>query len=181
MTYLPPTWEVVFSVLIANLGADDYRQRSAAHAALDRLAPLVASHLHVLENAKDREVATRARQILNRYYAEHAAEWAAATLPTNYPRLPWIGEFPDAELDQGLGQYYLERARKQIGIQGPPEWNDYRLATRLLVEDLYRQRVSRARIIVILDRLSEAETQWLSHHGHRFDPPIRVSLGKRSE
>lgn len=173
-----PMWELVFSVFLANLGSDDYRQREAAYLALHKLAPLAAAQLHAAEGARDREVAQRARSILNRYYNDNAAEWAGDTLPTNYTQLPWITELP-AEFAEGLGQVYLQRARRQVGMQGPPEWRDYRLATRMLVEDLYSRRVSRQRIILILDQLAEAERVWVSNHGQRFDPPVTITANKK--
>jgi hypothetical protein len=171
-------WELVFSVFLANLGSDDYRQREAAHAALQQLAPLAVERLCIAESSADREVATRTRRILNKYYDDNAPRWADETLPTQYGQLPWIGELP-AEYAEGLGQVYLQRARRQVGMQGPPEWRDYRLATRMLVEDLYSRRVPRQRIILILDQLAEAERVWVSNHGQRFDPPITVTTIKK--
>jgi len=178
MTYQNPLWEIVFSILATNLGADDFRQREAAQAALQQLAPFVVHRLHAVEKTKDREVATRVRRILDRYYAQHATVWANNTLPTDYPRLPWICELPST-VDQERAQYYLEQARSQIGVHGPPHWDDYRLATRLLIEDLYGSRVPRRQVIVVLDRLAEAERSWIVNFGHRYHPPVNVAATKK--
>lgn len=166
-----PMWELVFSVYVANLGADQYRQRESATAMLHKIAPIVVQRLHVAERSEDREVATRARQILDQYYAANAPVWAANTLPSNYALLPWIAELP-SEQPEGIGQFYLQRARRLVGMHGPPDWQDYRLATKMMIEDLYSQRVPRERIILILNQLAEVEREWIAQNGQRFDPPL---------
>jgi len=171
-------WELALSIFVTNLGSDQFRQREAASAALQRLAPVAVRRLQIAEHCSDREVSTRARQILDRYYAENAAAWANSTLPSTYHRLPWMAELP-AEYADGLGQFYLQRARREVGMQGPPDWQDYRLATRMLVEDLYRERMPRERIVEILDQLVNVERDWVTHHGQRFDPPLSMSVTKK--
>jgi len=178
MTYQYPLWEIVFTVLAANLGSEHYREREAAHVALRQLAPVAVERLQALEKSTDREVATRVRQILDGYYAANAPAWANETLPTNYARLPWISELP-SDVEQGLAQYYLERARQQIGIHGPPEWNDYRLATKLLVEDLYGKRVTRRQVVIILDQMVETERSWVDNFGQRYYPAVDFAAKKK--
>lgn len=148
----------VLAILVAQLGANDFAARERASVALVRLGTDAHLHLWIIERSKDAESSTRARAILMKWSDANAPSLAAAHGP-----MPWI-------LD--LGQHYLALARKQVGVQGPPLWKDYSLATRLLVEDLYRQRVPRHRIQQTIDMLTDAQRIWIDAHGHRFTPPI---------
>jgi len=156
----------IVAVLVAQLGAPEYSVRERAHSALVRLGPAAHVTLQLAERSTDMEVRVRARQIIDHWYCDNAAMLAAT-----HGEPPWIADHPS--LQDGLATHYLERARTQIGLHGPPTWKDYRLATRLLIEDLYRQRASRSEIAALIRDLAAAQIEWVTLHGHRFEPPIR--------
>jgi hypothetical protein len=167
-------WELLFAILLSNLGAEDYGRRQAAHRVLQQVAPLAVHRLQIAEKSSDREVATRARQLLNRYYADSAATWARHLTAERDDEFPWIADIP-SEHTSGALPYYLDIARGQLEKQGPPNWPEYRLATRLLVQDLYTRRVSQRDILLLLSELAESERQWIDKNGSRTVRTIHIA------
>lgn len=152
----------IIIALTLQLGSPDFRTREAATQALARLGAASLPFLEIAERSRDREVATRARAIIDRWYAANAERIAAGVIGE---RAPWIcGDD---------GQAYLERARKQVGIQGPPDWSDYRLATKLMVEDMVRGRRPQVDMVRVLTGFRKDERDWIKAHGRNFDPPIK--------
>lgn len=135
------------------MGSDNYKIRDHAFRQLARDPPI---HMLLLsEQSKDCEIASRSRKLVDLWYRNRNL-----ALIENIKIAPWI-------IDEYQGQYYLQRARKEIGMQDPPEWNDYRLATRIMLSELYREDPNE-----IISRLRQAEYNWIAVHGNRYSSPI---------
>lgn len=116
--------------------------------------------LHAAEMSTQKETARRARLILNGIYEQHAQSWLS-----QHPRekLPWI----DVEMTT-----WLELARRETRMGSPPQWLDYREATRLYVANLIRHRATHAEIRTVLRQLHAAEVQWIQQFGGPYNPPL---------
>ena len=166
---------VLIAALAGQLASDDFRVRERASTALRDMMPAALPILLKSEKSRDAEMAVRARRIVDAWYQSNADRWAAETKPTGYPVIPWLCGTPKYGIEQEDIEAYLSAARGQIGMQGSPDWQDYRLATRLLIADLYARRQQRSRIIEMLDYLVRAERKWIADHGGVYSPPLKAA------
>lgn len=167
---------VVVAALVCQLGSSSYAVREKAHQQLAKLGALPHLQLLAVEQSSNLELASRAKGLLNRYYSDNCdlvADMVAGRRP-----LPWMAELP-SEWPEGVGQCYLQQARRQVGMHGPPEWKDYRLATWFMVKDMYRTRCPESDVRRILGLLADLEDDWIRYNGKRFDPPLTVDVKRR--
>lgn len=144
------SWAQDTSTLVQQLGASKYQARENAYQSLRK----VVHRDDVLERLRgpfaDPEIDQRATQLRGEYVNQ--------LKPTNLPTLPWIDMlpatgYPDA---QKIMRDYLNRSG---GHGRPPLWLGDMEATRLWVADLVVQRVSREKIVSILNSMGEAQRQ----------------------
>jgi hypothetical protein len=168
--------ECALSLNVEQLGDRSYRRREAAHRQLAELGRLAVPYLQRAQSSPNPEVARRATLLLAPYEEEFADRHSHKVLPTDWPRRPWLC-LPDYALC-----HYLSLARQGGGKTGPPDWAEYREATRLWVRGLILQRRPAQEIILELDRMAAEERSWILQHGANYNPPLtlphtRVSRG----
>lgn len=170
------TVPVVILILISQLGSDSYPRRERAQIALLKLAPWAENELRVALRVADAEIRQRSYEILSHFYRQSAADKASRLRPPcGYPRLPWVDMLPDYRPDRTATiRYYLGEAHKQMGQKGPPEWDDYRLATRIYATDLLGDPDTAGGVGPLLDEMAAREIQWIKQNAHRYTPPLRV-------
>ncbi|MGF1578462.1 MAG: hypothetical protein ACFCD0_03780 [Gemmataceae bacterium] len=170
---------MVVVALIAQLGSPNYSARATARYHLSRMAPLAVDHLKAAEKHPDPEVRRNAKQVLASYYNSQAPRLAQQTRPSNWPRLPWLDMLPanHPQRDRILA-YYLPRAQKTIGRKAAPEWEDYRLATQLYMEDLFRNEQRPDQVRQLLNSMADHERDWIRRNGTRYNPPVQMPLSE---
>lgn len=162
-------------MLITQLGSPRYRERERANELLHRLSPLAAPYLKAAKQHNDLEIADRSYRILARYYAVRAEHLAEKTRPSEWPRIPWLDMLPDNHPDrQAVVQYYLAQAHEKNCAKGPPHWDDYRLATKLYLQQLFRDQHDADKIRSLLDQMAASEKQWLIKNRDRYNPPLEM-------
>lgn len=144
---------LLWCVLIDRMGSEDFRTRQEAHGALeaatlchDGLLPIVAfaSAAH-----RDPEVRHRCGQIVDAYYSKVLDG-----------ELPWIDMLPaDHPSRQQTIDRYLRPTTDLAGFDGG-DWPRYRLATALLVRDLFDQGWRRSEVIVLIKRMDANERKY---------------------
>ncbi len=170
---------MIVVALISQLGSPNYSERATARYHLSRMAPIAIGQLKAAEKHPDPEVRRHARQLVAAYYESQAPRLAKETRPSNWPEIPWLDMLPanHPQRDQILS-YYLTRAQKEIGRSSAPKWEDYRLATKLYMEDLFRNEQRPAQVRQLLDSMAEHERDWIRRNGTRYNPPVRMPLSK---
>lgn len=162
---------------IAGLGSSRYQERDQCQRLLTHFTATVADDLTAAaDDHPDAEVRRRCQQLLDLHFQQTAKTKSATTLPKGWPRLPWVDMLPDSDEFCGVSQHYLELARKVTGEKGPPDWEDYRYATRLLLEDLYASRRTALTVPRLLELMRDRERDWIREHGGRYNPPIELPL-----
>lgn len=164
-------------VLITQLGAPSYRQRVRAMNRLEPIVPAVAPYLEAATQHRDPEIARRASSLLAHYYQSVADQLSEQVRPAHWPRTPWLDMLPPDYPDrQVIVSFYLSAAQRKIGPHGPPEWDDYRLATRLYLRQLIMDRRRLDEVHLLLDRMAEQERQWIQQNGIRYSPPVPMPV-----
>lgn len=161
--------EAIVAALITLLGSADYRQREAATVALTKMAGDACNQLMLAERdvKKDCERARRASLILDRYYADNAGTMLTAIIRIRgLKKLPWLD---DCEWDKSCRSRHLNLANQladklQVS-RFAPDWNNFRLATRLYLEDMLHHRATSQQIVEEMDRLRAAEKEWIRVRG----------------
>ena len=150
------------TLLIAQLGNEEYAVREAATAALVRLVQSDEGHLLVprLEAAthhRDVELARRAEGVLAEFYNLR---------PSSYSVLPWIDMLPASMKDrETIIRTYRQRGQASGAVYDAPRWREYRFATGLYVGDLLRTGKPRSQVRKMLDEMVVTERQYkLAHH-----------------
>lgn len=162
-------------VLISQLGSPQYRERARASHELYQMAPLVVPYLEAARRHEDLEVSQRSTLILATYYESVADRVAESMKPSRWPRLPWIDMLPENHPDRKtVIDYYTQQARNRIGRKGPPNWEDYRLATKLYMRELILERQRPQQVQHLLDRMVECECQWIRTNGKKYTPPLTM-------
>lgn len=133
----------IVAILICQLGSDNFPTRERAHLALQSLGSQATTQLLIGEQSSDRERAVRCRQLLDRWYADNAER-----LASEHGQLPWLFPYDVTA--------YLANGKPTV----PPDYENWREATRLLVVDMYRQRASRCRIEAMLREFRRQEEVW---------------------
>lgn len=159
-----------------NLDSRDVRRVHAAVGALTDMAPLSIPALHEGSRTLPARAGARCAAILAIVAMTYPDWFVARMLPDYWPNVPWVdmlptgAEWPDSHTKQS---FYLKAARAAGSrCDGPPEWNDYRAATRLLLADLLRCGWSEQRIRNLLNDMRDNERTWIIEHGFRFNPPV---------
>ena len=138
-------------ILTALLGSSSFPEREVAFRVLS--ASVWLPLCERLENHHDAEVAGRAWTIVDARYLALARK--GKLLPRGWTKLPWIS---------GLALHYheyLSAARDSACGDGPPDWPDYREATRLLLRDLAGWGwFTGHELRELVDRLGWAEERW---------------------
>lgn len=150
---------LILAILIAGLGADDYRVREHSHKYLADAGPLAIQHLEVAEKSKDVERRSRARQIICAWREANKYKMAAAFLPKNHRQMPWAAPIQQVDWD-----VFFERVgdAQQNGFSsGPPDWPAWREATRALIADEWRDGASDGELRNIVRVLLREEREWL--------------------
>ena len=160
---------------LADLDSESFRRRDQASARLWQHIDLSYPYLQIVEKS-DRatsEAQSRAKALTMKYRAMHARAWASTTRPKAWPRMPWIDmtprDFPDRT---DVVWSCLDEARLTLPSGSAPHWPDYRLATEILVERLYRDGWTKERIVDLLDEMGRIEGEWIDVHGRNYDPPL---------
>lgn len=162
-------------ILIMQLGHPSYRVRVQAHKSLRPLAPLVVPYLKAGCKNDDEEIAVRCKEILTDHYYAVARPLSETTKPTNWPRTPWIDMLPlDYPHRAQVLSWYLDKAREKIGRKGPPHWQDYRLATKLLMRSLFEDGKSVKEVVVLLDQMAVIERNWILKNGKNYTPNLVI-------
>lgn len=154
--------------LAMNLGSQNFHVREATTSALYSMGGRTLPYLAHIEKHGCLESKVRARGLTFKWRSDNAPKIAGL-----FGVLPWI--YPVSctiVVDEETRQLYLSRARRTVGMHGPPDWLDYRLATRMLVEDLIYRGVEEKEITSLLSKLAKEENEWIRQNGKRFDPPI---------
>jgi hypothetical protein len=170
-----------FLVLLLQLGDPDFHKREQAHLALEALAPVTLQQLTWGAKHRDLEIARRCQIIVDRQYRRIAPLVARKIRPTSYPRVPWISELPqDWPQRFQIGDSYHQRAldHPQGPRPGPPDYNDYRFATVLMMEDLICiEKWTPEKLTKLLDQMVIGEKQWIAEHGKNCLPRIEEPKG----
>lgn len=145
-------YQVIVASLIAILGHDDFHRREAAQAALLKVGPLAHPQLLAARDYHPLpEVRMRCRRLFSPWYKENAQR-----LAESHGKLPWLC-FGDYDCES----VFLKIAQKQIGVRGPPEFEDWRLATRIYLEMLYARQCPEESIV------DELEAMWQAEYDYR--------------
>lgn len=149
---------LLLAALVASLGADGHGQREAAEAALAQLLPLARSWLEAgaRGGGDDAEVKARCRRLLGwpKAQAAFVGRWDARSWP-------WSDMIrPGHPLAMGkAGERALANAR-EAGAATGADWPDYRMATRVLVLDLFAQDWTAAAVEELLIEMEKNETAY---------------------
>jgi len=160
--------DCVLSLNVDKLGDRSFRRREEAHRLLAGCGPLAVRHLQRAQNSPDPEIARRATILLGPYAEQIAERNSHGVLPTSWPRRPWLF------LDECEMSHYLSLARERLSKAGPPEWPEYREATRLWVRSRLLQRRPVEEIRAELDRMASEERGWIIQHGANYNPPLKL-------
>jgi hypothetical protein len=160
--------QCALSANVDQLGDRSYRRREEAHRTLARFGRLAVPHLQKAQASDNPEVARRAALLLAPYEEELADRRSHTFLPTDWPRRPWLS-LPD----YGMG-HYLSLARQGGSKTGPPDWPEYREATRLWVRGLLLQRRPAQEIVEELGRMAAEEKSWILRNGGNYNPPLKL-------
>jgi hypothetical protein len=164
-------------VLIAQLGSPSYQKRELAMQSLHQMAPLILPYLESARLHKDVEIARRSELVLVSYYEQAAAQFTKKARPSRWPCLPWIDMLPKDYPDRTLiVEYFLAQARDKVGRKGPPDWDDYRLATELYLNYLFQKQHKLDDAIDLLDRMAGAEEKWITDNGKNYSPPLKLPV-----
>lgn len=164
---------------VQQLGARSFRQREAAHRTIQRMGRAALPFLEIAARHPSAEVRRRSAVLLARYEDEIAERESHKVLPSNYPRLPWIVDV-SVESEWMMVDRHLTEARKAVPFdrQGPNyEWPQYRIATRLWIKSQLLQRRPLAEIVEDLDRMVQAERDWIQTYGGSYKPAIALPKG----
>jgi hypothetical protein len=173
---------IVAVYFIAQLGSPSYSKREQATQALTQLAPLIVPYLESAKAHRDTETARRAKLILAGYYELAAARFTEKARPTRYPRLPWLDMLPRDYPDRtAIVEYFVTQARERIGRKGPPDWEDYRLATQLYLHHLFLNQQPLDGAIELLDRMATSEEKWITENGKNYSPQLKVPTAASSK
>lgn len=142
-------------ILIILLCSDDFKTREWAQKQLEMNPPIQI--LQITQYSKNLELAQRSRIIVKKHLLREREK-----LIRSMTKYPWIGNH---------NGFYLKLARMEIGMQGPPDWADYRLATKLMLSVEIELDAK-----TVLNELWEQERNWVNLYGHRFDPKIVFDL-----
>src|SRR5690349_13365988 len=91
---------VVAVVLISQLGAPRYRDRTHASNKLYQLTPALLPYLEAAQLHADPEVSKRSQVILASYFSSVADQLAGKARPSHWPRLPWLDMLPPEHPDR---------------------------------------------------------------------------------
>jgi hypothetical protein len=161
-------FDCALTLHIDRLGDRNYTRRECAHRQLSAWGRLAVPYLQRAEHHPDPEVQRRAAILLAPYDTELADLRSHLLKPTSWPRRPWLSGCP------GPLTHYLSEARRYVPSTGPPEWPEYREATRLWVRSLLLQRRPLDEIILELDRMAAEERWWILQYGANYNPPLKV-------
>ncbi len=160
-------------ILITELGSPSYHNREHAMQALNQMAPAILPYLESARLHPDLEVSQRSSIVLTSYYEQAAEQLIKRARPTNWPRMPWIDMLPKDYPDRAnVIEYFVAQARDKIGRKGPPDWEDYRLATELLAYDLLLNQHTLDQTVEVLDRMAAEEQKWISENGKNYTPTV---------
>jgi hypothetical protein len=166
---------VLALIFISQLGSPSFHKRELAMQALNQMAPLIVPYLEAAHAHPDPEVARRVHLVLASYYEKAADHLLKEAKPTSWPRMPWIDMLPKDYPDRAdVIEYFVALARDKIGRKGPPDWEDYRLATELLMHDLLRRRHTLKQVVELLDRMAAQEQKWIAENGKNYSPPVQM-------
>lgn len=166
----------LLSCLVSQLGNPSFPMREKSHAALSRLLPLSLPALQQATRSDDVETAVRAGQLVKWHYQDTAHDKAAKAKPKDYPYLPWIDRLPKGYPDrQAVIYYWLAQVRIQGNYGGgAPHWEDYRLATRLFIEELYADPLTAGKVQSLLDGMVKSEILWIVANATNYNPPLKL-------
>jgi hypothetical protein len=150
-------------VLVALTGHDAFRVREAATVSLERQGYLALSALLAGRHGC-LETQARCRYLLARAHDRHAETVALWYRPAW--GWPWIDGHKDAPVCWDDFSELLRQANAAGFANGPPDWQCYREATRLLV--MRRLRAGEA-VGPTLEWLWERERHWRASNG--YPPP----------
>lgn len=151
-------------VLLGLLEHQRYHVRDSAQSALKPLTPLILPLLLEVEAIGKCETRCRVKQLLDWHFAEQAESTVA-----KMGKLPWIDSLPpDHPYRCEVICHYLARSREKVTLSGEPDYADYREATRLLILELLRARVS---VDELLAQMRQGDLHWLRERRRNYQPP----------
>lgn len=155
------------SVLIKELGHDEWENREKASAALIKMDERPIRLLRIAMNSDDAEVRRRAKRIVEKY--------EGTLFPTKYKKMPWIDHLPkdfkgrNKALKDHLLQYKENHQWDNTG-----EYTPFRWATREFIVEYSRSGHSRKECVKLLDKMVESEEHWIeaqkAKNGGRYYP-----------
>ncbi len=160
--------DCALSLNVERLGDRCYNRRECAHRRLAACGRLAVPHLQRASSHPDPEVQRRAAILLGPYETELADRRSHCLMPTSWPRRPWLSGC------YGPMTHYLTEARRCVTNTGPPDWPEYREATRLWVRSLLIQRRPVDEIRLELDRMASEERWWILQYGANYNPPLKL-------
>lgn len=163
----PPT----IPALIEQLGSAKFSEREAAFKALRKIGKAAFPLLEKAESHADVEVSSRARKLTAPYHQERHVKLAKTLMPSVYPRCPWIYQ---GSYSCDLVFSYLGREELASTSNGAPDWTRYREATRLHLYDMLRGGSTEKECVAELDRMAQAEIDWINRNGKSYVPPITL-------
>ena len=165
--------------LTIQTGSPRWPVREAATGQLRALLPGAKSFVQWGSRSKDAEVSARCKMLWREYLIESVHAKALHALPRWYAERPWLDmldkDYPDRAC---VIDTYLSLARDKVGKGGPPLWTDYRQATLLFLERLYRDETPEAEIQDLLDSMAANEWKWINRHGDGYTPPLGLPWEK---
>ena len=158
-------------VVIIFLGSPAYRTLVAAFNYLSRLDSVPIRLLIQAESHSDKEIASRAKLIVDRWFCKNAEKIVKELKPKGWDDYPWIcTKNWDGRWSYGIDNGYLEQLKEERFQDSPPKYPMWSEATRRYLTDLIRQRKDTTEII---DGFCEMQRRWCKENGH---PIHRIDL-----
>lgn len=141
--------------LIELMGDDNFFVREKASELTKKLGLAAVPYVKsASKKHQDLEVKKRCRDLLE--------DPALMVLPTRWKgekKYPWIDSLPkDFPARDEIINKYLEKSREIVGREAGGDWYDYRIATKLWVDDLFSDKRPAKEIIEILDNMVQYES-----------------------
>lgn len=162
----------LLTVLLSQLGSDDFKTRELAHKKLEQLFPVAVPYLYQAQSCRDPEIAARTSKL----YKQWAWQMADTIRPTHWPYLPWIDSLPYTypERYPTINGYLGAVGHcpgTQSGQSDAPSWTKYRAATKLFVYKMLVDGKQVNEVRAVLDTMVDYEKGWIKKNQHSYQFP----------
>lgn len=147
--------DLLFSLLIALLGHNDFQTREAATLALSHLGRKAELHLEIAAGSKDPEVRHRALNLV----IPLRLKWLDAHLKER-PTLPWLDSLPLDYPERAAVISNFFQSREPANDRDDEPHRGYRAATRAYLKFLIADGVSRGDVLELLRKMDERCPAW---------------------